>query len=219
MGPNCAVVSSLRQSGRWGGSRRLSGSSKATAICKLAVGGFLPRQSSYSADDVETAHVRTQRLWHPDGAVLLLVILEDRHHRARQGESGAIQRVHEVNLAILPPIPDVGAAGLEVVVGGAGRHFEEAILPRRPGLEIVGLRLAEAHVAGAEQDDAIRKLQTLEHILGIPDQLLELLTRSLRLDEFHQLDLVELMQPDVAAGVLAGRTRLASKVGRPGHVL
>src|SRR5260370_6106870 len=50
-----------------------------------------------SPDDVETAHVRTQRPGYPDGAILLLVILNDCDHRARERETGAIQRVYKID--------------------------------------------------------------------------------------------------------------------------
>src|SRR5207253_11457382 len=89
----------------------------------------------------------------------------------------------------------------------------------RPGLEVIRLGLAKSHVAGAEQDHAVRNLEALEHIFGILHQQLELITRSLRFHELDELDLVELMQSDIAAGVLPGGPSLAPKIRRPGHVL
>ena len=127
--------------------------------------------------------------------------------------------MQEVDPAVLASVADAGPPGLEVVVAGAGGDFEEALLPRRPDLEVVGLGLAESHVAGAEEDDPVGQLEALEHVLGVLDQQLQLLARALGLDELDQLHLVELVHPDVAAGVLAGRAGLAAEIGGPGDVL
>ena len=80
----------------------------------------------------------------------------------------------EVDLPVPAPIPDIGAASLEVVVVRARRDLQEAVLTRRPGLQVVGLGLAESHIASAEQDYAIWNLEALEHIFGILDEQLEL---------------------------------------------
>src|ERR1700694_2992325 len=82
------------------------------------------RAQARSPDDVETAHVCAQYRGYSDGAVLLLVILNDGDHRAREGETGPIQRVHEIDLSVLAPVTDVGAPRLEVVVVRAGGDFE-----------------------------------------------------------------------------------------------
>src|SRR5438034_9930628 len=96
----------------------------------------------------------------------------------------------EVDLPVFAPIPDIGAARLEVVVVRARRDLEEAILTRRPGFQVIGLRLAESHVACAEQDYAIRNLEALEHIFGILHEQRELRARTLGLDELNKLHLV-----------------------------
>ena len=50
-------------------------------------------------------------------AVLLLVVLEDRDQRASDRQTGAVERVHELDLAgPLRPELDVGPAGLKAIV-------------------------------------------------------------------------------------------------------
>ena len=58
------------------------------------------------------------------------------------------------------------------------------------------------------------ELQTLEHFFGVAGQKLELFERLLRLDEAHELDLVELMLADQPAHVFAVRTGFAAKTRR-----
>src|ERR1700730_2958159 len=145
------------------------------------------RAARRSPNDVESAHVEAQRGGYPDGAVLLLIILDDRDHGAGQREAGAIERVHELWLSALFPIPGIYAACLEVAEVRTGRHLKVAVVTRHVGLEVVLLPLGKPHVAGAHQEHPIGDFEQLQHRLGVFDQRLELVHRCRRLDEFHQL--------------------------------
>ena len=50
---------------------------------------------------------------------------------------------------------EIHAARLEVFAIGAARNFEISPLPRRPHFDVVRLRAGKAHVARAEEHDAI----------------------------------------------------------------
>ena len=80
----------------------------------------------------------------------------------------------------------------------------------QPDFEVVGLGGGEAHVAGAQRHDAVRQFQPLQDRLGVAGQLLERVVGLVRMDDLHQLDLVELMLADHAARVLAVAAGLAS---------
>ena len=63
-----------------------------------------------------------------------------------------------------------------------------AVEARRPGLEVVFLVLRESHVARAHCQHPVVQTETLENVLGIARQLLELIQRGLcarHLDELH----------------------------------
>ena len=117
------------------------------------------------------------------------------------------------------PIADTGAAGLEVEEVGAGGDLAVGVLPRQPDLDIVGLGRREAEIATAEVDDPVRQLEKLQHLFGITEQGLEFVPGILRTGELDQLDLLELMLANQAAGILAVGPCLGTKAGGVGGIL
>src|SRR5690349_11847593 len=90
------------------------------------------------------AEIRPQHLGNEDGAVGLLVVLENAGDRAREREAGTVQRVHEARLfALRRPEANVRAARLEVGEGAAGADLEPRADSGGPRLEVVGLRTRE----------------------------------------------------------------------------
>src|SRR5919107_2792705 len=87
----------------------------------------------------------------------------------------------------------------------AGADLEPAFDARRPRLDVVLLRLDEAHLAGAHQNDPIGDAETLEEDLRPLREPFEGVRRCLRPLEEHHLDLVELVDAENSPGVLAGR--------------
>ena len=113
---------------------------------------------------------------------------------------------------------DVRAPRLERLGVAAGRDLPVFLLARQPDLDVVGLGRREPHVAGAEDDRAIREPQPLQHRLGVDGQRLEHLVRLLRPRVGHQLHLVELVLADESAYVRAVGAGFAAEAGGVGGV-
>src|SRR4051812_30964645 len=105
-----------------------------------------------------------QRLRDPDGAVGLLVGLEDRHDRARDGGQGAVERGERPG-PVLEAAADVEPAGLEL--GGVRGRGELAVLAlgRDPRLAVELPDRAVAEVAGGHVDHAVGQLELVEELL------------------------------------------------------
>src|SRR5690242_12084995 len=92
--------------------------------------------------------VRLQHLGDVEAAVGPLVGLEDRRDDPGEGEARAVEGVDELRLrAGLGPVADRHPAGLVVPEVRAGADLEPTLHARRPDLEVVLLRLHEAHLA------------------------------------------------------------------------
>src|SRR2546426_507551 len=144
-------------------------------------------------DPVE-AGVGDERLGNPDGAVLLLEILEDRDEGSAHRQAGAVEGVDELRLRLgSGTVPDVGAAGLEILEVGAGGDLPEGLLAREPDLQIVRLGRGKAHVASGQADHPVVQSQTLQDRLGVACERFQLVVGALRPSELHDLHLVELV--------------------------
>src|SRR6185437_9937385 len=107
-------------------------------------------------DDLEPTHIGLERVGHGDGAVGTLIVLKHGDEGAADRETGAVQGVHEAYaLPFFRPEARLHAAGLELAAIGAARYLAIGVLPGQPDLEIISLARGEAHIAGAEQHDAI----------------------------------------------------------------
>lgn len=93
-------------------------------------------------------------------------------------------------------VPDIGAAGLEVLKVGAGGNLNVTVIGRHPYLNIIGLCRRETDIAGAKGDYMVGKAQTLQSNFGLMGQRLQLIVGVVRLDKFDQFDFVELMLTD-----------------------
>src|SRR5690349_5668718 len=160
------------------------------------------------------SQIGNERPWDSHGAVGLLVGLEQGRDRARQGDARGVERMRELRFGARGrPVTDVGAARLEIGERARARHLEPLSDTRRPHLEIVLLGGGEPEVADGHEHHTVRQLQPAQHFLRVSRQHLVLGGRIFRAAEAHQLDLVELMHPQQAAGVLPGGTRFAAKAG------
>ena len=151
-----------------------------------------------------------------DAAIRLLAGLEEGDVNAGQRGAGAVEGVAEAVFAFGVLEAEVEPAGLEILEIGATGDFEVGVLAGSPDLDVVGFGAAEAEVAGAKLDDAVMEAEELEHLLGIGGERFEFRVGGLRGGELDQLDLVELMDADEAAGAEAGRPGLAAEAGRVG---
>src|SRR5207253_10819010 len=99
-------------------------------------------------------------------------------------------------------VPDAGPSSLERLEVAAGRDFSERALSGKPGFDIVCFGRSEAQVPGAQGHDAVVQVQSFENLLGVSRKTLQVVVGAFRTAEHDQLDLVELVLPDEAAGVL-----------------
>ena len=151
---------------------------------------------------------------HIDAAIGALVVLEHRDQRPADGKAGAVERVHQLRLALRVAKARLHAPRLERFAIGARRDLAIVLLARQPHFEIVGLGRRRAGVARAELQHAIRQLEFFQYRLGVADQLLERVVRSVRVHDLHQLDLVELMHANHASRVLAVAPRFRPEARR-----
>lgn len=92
-------------------------------------------------DLLEAAHVGTQNLGDRDGAVSVLVVLQNGCHGTAGRQTGTVEGVQIARtLEVLGvAILDVGATGLEVTTVGAGADLLVGVVARQPDLDVVGL--------------------------------------------------------------------------------
>ena len=91
-------------------------------------------------DLLETTHVRTQDLGDRDGAVGVLVVLQNSGHGTTSRQAGTVKGVQVTRtLEVLGvAVLDVGAAGLEVAAVGAGADLLVGDGQRSPGRRCTG---------------------------------------------------------------------------------
>ena len=144
------------------------------------------------------------------------MVFQHGHQRAADGEAGAVEGVHEAVFAVFVFETRLHAAGLEVFAVGAAGNFAVGVLRGHPHFEVVGFRRAEAHVAGAEGDDAVGKFQQLQDFFGVADHFFQRGVGRFGAHDLHHFHFVELMLADEAARVFAMRAGFAAETGRVG---
>src|SRR5215204_3736410 len=107
------------------------------------------------------------------------------------------------------PIPHVRSTCLKVRKGAGARDLQPGTHARSPYLDVVRPRACEARVSSRQLDNTIWKLQPLKNSLRVRGNALVLRRGVLRANDPHQLYLIELMDPNEAAGVLTTRKCLA----------
>src|SRR6266542_6993118 len=108
--------------------------------------------SCAGGDELHAAHVGMQRGGHVDAAIGALVILHDRDKRAADGEARAVQRMHELGLALCISVARLHPPRLKRLAVAARADLAVRVLRRQPHLEIVRLRAGEAYVGRAQRD-------------------------------------------------------------------
>ena len=124
----------------------------------------------------------------------------------------------EAAVAFLILVTDVQTAALEFRKIRVGRHFTIGAEARVPRFDVVFLEAGGAHVADADVDDAIRDAEGLQQILFVREAFLMALRGVFRTAEDDLLDLVELMDAEDAAGLLAVAACLRAEARRVGGV-
>src|SRR5215472_7124560 len=137
-------------------------------------------------------HIGPQCLRDHHAAVLLLVVLDNRHPRTSHRQTAAVQRVRVLGL-LASAVANVRAARLVGLVVAAGRDLLVRVLPRQPHLDVVRLRARRTHIAGAQHHSAEREAESPQDVLRVGGELLQFviaLLGSRELDQFHLLKLV-----------------------------
>src|SRR6185312_7166188 len=180
-----------------------------------SAGGFHQGLPAYCID---AAHVRAQNFGDKNCAVRLLIIFDHGDPSAADREAASVKGVDELRFGLGAlrgrPVADIRTPGLKGVEIRAGGNFAVKTLPWQPDLQIVGLGGREAGVAGAEQDAPIGQFELFEDLFGVASELLVLLGGIFGARELDQLDLLELVLADDAAGVLAGGAGLGAEARR-----
>src|SRR3990170_8143013 len=130
--------------------------------------------SRWRLDFREAAHVRPENFGDGDGAVGLLVVLEDGGPGPTDGDAGAIQGVDE--FCLRPRVSAVANGGppcLKILEVTAGRDLPVELLAWKPHLEIVGLCGGKAQVARAKDHRSVGKMKPLQDLFGIRGELFQ----------------------------------------------
>ena len=167
--------------------------------------------------DFLTAHVGTQHLGDDDAAVGLEVVLEERDEHTRGGNTGVVERVGEVILAVLALDADVQAACLRVAEIRAGADLKILLLARAPRLDVAGLDLQIGEIAGAALKLAHRNVHAAEELDGVAPELFVPVHALLRAADDDHLLLFKLVDAVHAALLDAVRAFLLAEAGRIGR--
>ena len=161
-------------------------------------------------------NIRNQGLRHCNGAVVLLVVLNNRNKDARRRNCGCIQRMREAHIPFCIAIADIETARLEIVEVGCRAYLPVGILARHPELNVILFDLPEAEVAAAIRDRAIGNIQKFDEFFGVAIQPLMQAHRlvMLGLTKDNLFPFEELMHADEAAHILAVRARLPAEARR-----
>ena len=126
-------------------------SSGSNVTRSFIIGSYRPRAANrgphFPRPDHFFAQIRPQRLGDHHAAILLLVVLDDRHPGAADRQAAAVQGVDELRL-LAGLEADARPPRLESLEVGAGGDFLEPILPGQPDFEVVRLGRGEAQIAG-----------------------------------------------------------------------
>src|SRR5262249_11839964 len=170
-----------------------------------------------SSRNAVDAQVGAENLGDPDGAVGLLKILDHRNPSTAHSEAGAVQRMHQVALVAASWFEaDSGAACLKGLAIGTRRDFAKFVARRKPNLDVVGFCGGEAHVPGAQYHGAMLQTQLVQNGLAMFGQGFVLFVTFFRVRELEELDFLELMLAEDAAGIFSGGSGFRAEAGCPG---
>src|SRR5882762_7829573 len=112
-------------------------------------------------------------------SALRLMVFEERREGAREGQSGGVQRMNVLRLAVRRPKSDSRAPGLEVLKIVAGGHLEPAPLAWRPRFQVVAFGSGEAQVPRRQEHDPVGQLERVQNRFRVGEQLLVLVVGCL----------------------------------------
>src|SRR5579862_312692 len=172
--------------------------------------------TSTSADDGRCAEP-VEHAGSDDRPVLLLAVLDQRDQRAARRDRRAVQGV-DGSRPVGRAVADVAAAGLVVGRVRARRQLAIAALPGQPDLDVVLARGRRSQVARGDVDHAVVEAQLVCDLLLDREQPFVLVPGLVGMDVGEHLELVELVDAEDPARVLAGGARLAPEAAREADV-
>ena len=147
-----------------------------------------------------------------DSAVISLVVLHDSGDSSSDSDAGTVQCVNVTRLCLgILFEADVCASCLVILKVGAGAYLNVAVIGRHPDLDIVGLCGAEADVTAGEANDTVGESESLQYLLSVKSEALELLVGVVGVSKLDKLDLVELVLTDKTSGISSCASRLGSE--------
>ena len=108
--------------------------------------------SLFFANQRKPAHVGTQNFRYRNASIRLLIVFQDRHEGATDGQPRSVERMDELGLSVFFPscvlIPDATSSGLKSFKVAAGGDLPILVLRREPDFDVVGLRRGESDITG-----------------------------------------------------------------------
>src|SRR3990170_3165368 len=147
--------------------RPMSITSPASIVTRVSLtASIMASPRRLGPDHVQAAHPGPQHLGNDDGAIGLLVVLENGDQRPRERQPRAVERVHHFGVGARAAA-EAGAASLEVAAVRNRRDFQPLAATRSPGLHVIGLAGGEAQITGAESLYSVGKAQLRTGRLGV----------------------------------------------------
>src|SRR5437773_10551112 len=104
--------------------------------------------------------------------------------------------MHQLRLALRIAKTRLHAPRLECFAVRARRNLPVLWLARQPDFEVIALGRRKTDIPSAKRHDAIGKVETLKHDLGVMPQPLQRVVRFPWLADPNEPDLAELVLPD-----------------------
>ena len=159
------------------------------------------------------AHVRTKDLGNIDAAVGVQVVLEERDEHTRGSDDGVVERVGEIELAVLAADADLQTARLRVAEIRAGADLKVLLLARAPRFDIAALNLEIGKITRAALKLTHRDLQRAEQLHAVAPHLFVPVHALLGLADNDHFLLFKLVDAVNAALLDAVRALLLAEAG------
>src|SRR5439155_21772987 len=102
-----------------------------------------------------------------NSAIAILIKLENGDENPRAGDDSVVERVAELHFPVVIAVTHVQSPRLEIVEARGGMRFAVVSATGHPGFDVVLRDLPLTEIAGADEHDAIGKVQLLKHVLGV----------------------------------------------------